>query len=707
MVSGSDMHGTPILVTAEREGTTPETISQRYHEVHRQTFERIGISFDAYTSTRTIVHERTVQELFLKLLEHGFVRRRTEENPFCPKHQRFLPDRYTTGVCPHCGYDGARGDECDRCGRPLDVRQLGEPRCALCGTPAQFQPTEHFYLELDRLEGDLAEYLRGRTPWRGGTRRAAENFLTEGLHPTTITRDLDWGVPLPLDGYPTKRFYVWFEALIGYLSASREWAVRSGRADAWRKYWDAGEPVRSYYFIGKDNRFHHTILWPGILIGTGGLQLPYDVPANEWMNLSGQKLSKSRSGELPVFLPGLLDRYAPDVVRFYAALLAPQNHDTEFDPAEFDRVSEEVLSNQYGNLVQRTLILVRDRHAGRIPAPSEDWDPFLPGGVGERLRHAHQRISEEYEAVRLKEALDLALEEVREANRAFHEGKPWALAPEAQSALLYETIWRLRAIAVWLAPVLPFSSERLYRMLGFDDPPGRGGWDQALMPPSPGQPLGAVSPLFPRRDPRPTSSPPSASPVPLPDPGDVLLDLKVATIRTADPHPKADRLYVLTVDVGEPEPRTLVAGIRDAYRAEELVGRRIIVLGNLTPRTIRGVTSHGMLLAAEVDGKAVLLEPSVHPTSLPSAGRTDLPEVGIESFRARPLVVARVLGRARDGSLELDAGSARLTARGDGEVGSLVVVRLPSPGAAVGEVVMVGGGPIRPSAPVPPGSMVR
>lgn len=702
MVSGSDMHGTPILVTAEKEGTTPEAVAQRCHEIHRRTFERMGISFDLYTNTRTIIHEHTVQELFLLLLEHDYIRRRTEENPYCPKHARFLPDRYTVGTCPHCGFESARGDECDRCGRPVEVRQLGNPRCALCGTPAEFRASEHFYLELDKLEPKLVEYVAAHPHWRNGTRRVAENFLNEGLHPTTITRDLDWGVPIPLDGYDTKRFYVWFEALVGYLSAAREWATRSGRPEAWKKYWDEREPVRSYYFVGKDNRFFHTLLWPGMLLGAGGLTLPYDVPANEWMNLGGEKLSKSRSAELPVFLPGLLERYAPDVIRFYAALLAPQNHDTEFDPAEFDRVSEEILSNQYGNLAQRTLVLVRERQGGVVPAPASGWDPFLPGGAGERIRAAHQRITEEYEAVRLKEAVDLALEQVREANRLFHEGKPWALAPAEQVPILYDTLWRLRAIAIWLAPVLPFSSERLYRMLGFANGPTPGEWERALVPLEAGQPLGAVEPLFPRREARTRGPKPAAAVVP--PVGKAPLDLRAAVIRTAEPHPDADRLVVLSVDVGEAEPRTIVAGIRDSYRVEELPGRHIVVLANLAPRTIRGRTSHGMLLAAEFEGKALLLDPGAAPPGVPAEAA---PGIDIDAFRRTPILIARVVERDGKGSLELDAGDRTIHGRGEAPVGDLVAVRLEGPDARAGELLAIGSEPIRPSAPVPPGTLVR
>ncbi len=289
LVSGSDMHGTPILVAAEKEGTTPAAVADRYHEINRAAFERLGFTFDCYTTTHTVVHEKTVQEVFLTLLEHGFVARRTEESPYCPNHRRFLPDRYLVGTCPHCSFESARGDECDRCGRPLEARELGNPRCLLCNTAAEFRATEHFYLLLDKLQPQLSEYVGRQDHWRGGTRRVATNFLQEGLHPTPITRDLDWGVPIPLEGFATKRFYVWFEALIGYLSASKEWAIRAGRPDAWRRYWAEGEVVRPYYFIGKDNKFHHTILWPGILLGVGGLALPYDVPANECCSSMGRR----------------------------------------------------------------------------------------------------------------------------------------------------------------------------------------------------------------------------------------------------------------------------------------------------------------------------------------------------------------------------------------------------------------------------------
>ncbi len=707
MVSGSDVHGTAILVAAEKAGTTPAELSSKNHATNRAVFERLGITWDVFTTTRTVLHERTVQEVFLRLLEHGYLQRRTEQGPYCPKHARFLPDRYLTGTCPHCGYEHARGDECDHCGRPLEARQLGNPRCALCGTPAEFRDTEQFYLELDRLAPKVAEYVGQQTHWRPGTRRVALNFLEEGLHPTAITRDLEWGIPIPLDGYAAKCIYVWFEAVIGYLSASKEWAVRAGDADAWRRFWDEREPARQYYFVGKDNKFHHTILWPAILTGVGGLPLPYDVPANEWLLLGTEKLSKSRSEEQALFAPALLERYPPDVIRFYVGLLAPQNRDTEFDPAEFAKLREEVLANQYGNLVQRALVMARDRFDGKIPTPPPGWDPHAAGGLGAHLADAHRRIAAEFEAVRLKEALDLALEEVRAANRRFHEGKPWQASPVDRARIVYETLWSIQALAVWLAPTLPFSSDEVFRMLGY--PRGPGAWDQALAPPPAGQPLGPVHPLFPR-DPPVATPPPAAAPPSVPAPtGPVPLSIRAGVVRSAVPHPSADKLYVLEVDLGEATPRTIVAGLRSSYSPEELVGRRVSVLANLAPRTIRRMTSQGMVLAVDDGEKAVLLSPpdSTPPGALARGARGDDRTIAYEEFASVPLFVGRVT-EADASRSRLDLGGRSVTVSGPWPVGSERVVRLAAPDSDQGDVLeFESGGAPQPIRDVRAGAKVR
>jgi methionyl-tRNA synthetase len=709
MVSGSDMHGTPTLVTAEKEGVSPEEIATRYHAVNKAAFERLGFSFDLFTSTHTVVHERTVQEVFLALLENGFVRRRTEEGAYCPNHKRFLPDRYLMGTCPHCGFESARGDECDHCGRPVEPRQLGSPRCSLCSTSAEFRPSEHFYLDLDRLQPQLTEYIARQTGWRSGTLRVAENFLAEGLRPTPITRDLDWGVPLPLDGYDSKRFYVWFDAVTGYLSASKEWAIRTGRPDAWHRYWDDREPVRSYYFVGKDNKFHHTIIWPGMLLGVGGLHLPYDVPANEWLLIEGQKVSKSRTGDVSAFVPSLLDHYAPDVIRFYAALLAPQNHDTELDWEEFHKVRDEVLANQYGNLVQRTLVLVREKYSGRVPTPPEGWDAASAGSIAERIRSTHAKITQEYEQVHLKEALDAALEEVRDANRRFHEAQPWRAREPERSRILCETMWRLKAIATWLSPILPFSSAEVYRMLGFAEPPGPGDWDRVLEPLPPGQALGAIRPLFPRA---PEVAAPAtaveASTEPLKGPPP--LAIRAGVIRSVSVHPAAEKLYVLEVDVGEERPRTLVAGLRPSYTVEQLTGRRVVVLTNLAPRTIRRMTSQGMVLAVDHGDRAVLLAPpdevapGVFVTGRSASDRT----ISYDEFASVPLFIGRISGPAPTGGRYADIGGRTVVVPGEWAVGTLGVVRLPSSDATDGEWIAFGAGqPAAPSETVPPGAKVR
>jgi len=638
----------------------------------------------------------------------GFVARHSAENAYCPQHHRFLPDRYLEGTCPNCGFETARGDECDNCGRPMEPAKLGSPRCALCGTPAEFRASEHFYLELDRLQAKIAAFVGAQAHWRPGTLRVAENFLKEGLRPTPITRDLDWGVPIPLDGYDAKRFYVWFDAVTGYLSASKEWAIRAGRPEAWRDYWDPRAPVRQYYFVGKDNKFHHTIIWPGMLIGAGGLHLPYDVPANEWLLVEGRKVSKTRTTDAAAFIPELLAKYPPDVIRFYAAHLAPQNHDTELNWDEFQQLRDEVLANQYGNLVQRTLVLTRDRYAGKVPEPPEGWSSGAgPASVGERLKAAHAKITDEYEKVHLKEALDLALEEVREANRRFHEARPWQAGDTERRQTLYETLWRLKALATWLAPVLPFSSAEVFRMLGYDGPPGPGDWDAALTPVPAGQPLGEVRPLFPRPE---TAAPSSKAPSPIPTAGWAPLAACSAIIRSAAPHPSADKLYVLEVDVGAGSPRTVVAGIRSTYTVEALKDRPIVLLTNLAPRTIRRITSQGMVLCAEADDRAILLAP---PEGVPlgkfleGTGASDR-TISYEEFVASTLTVGRVSGASGEGRSRVDLGETQLDVPGNWPTGSWVVVRRSSGTESRAEVLAFGPGlAAAPSESVAVGSKVR
>jgi methionyl-tRNA synthetase len=659
-----------------------------------------------------------VHEVFLSLLRNGYVDRRTEQYAYCPKHARFLPDRYLTGICPHCGSPKARGDECDNCGRVLQASELGEPSCALCGTPAEFRPSEHFFLRLDLLADGIGSFLADKSYWRPNVLAFTNNFVAGGLRPTPITRDLDWGVTIPLDGYATKRFYVWFEAVIGYLSASREWALRSGQPEAWHRFWDAGAPVRAYYFVGKDNIYYHAIFWPAMLQGVGGYVLPHDVPANEWMVIGGGKLSKSRSPTSEVSVPALLSEYPADAIRFYAALLAPQNHDTEFQWEEFHQVREQVLANQWGNLVQRLLVLARDRFGGTIPAPPPGWSAES-SELGERLRKVQTALTEDLEAVRLKEALERIFREVREANRRFHDSRPWK-APEADlRRIVFEEIWFVRTAATWLAPFLPHSSEQVFRMLGADGLPGPGEWDRAIEPPQSGTSLGEIRPLFPRDAVPPSGSdqpssrtPPPAvtSPARPPLDAEFPLELRVGKVVVVEPHPGADRLYRLEVDLGSHGRRTVVAGLRPFLPPEALQDRRVVLLANLEPRTIRSVASHGMILAAESANTVALLDPpaSLDLGELAVGPTTPGRIVKIEEFERAQLRVARVVGPGSAGMTRVSVGESESEVPGAWVPGENVIVR--AVGAISGrlEVVAFGSGaPISVAPQIAPGAKVR
>jgi methionyl-tRNA synthetase len=701
MVSGSDMHGTPILVAAEKEGTTPDVVAERNHAINSEAFRRLGVSFDLFTSTRTPNHERVVQEVFLALLRDGHVERRTESSPYCPKHARFLPDRYLIGTCPNCGSESARGDECDRCGKVLQAKELLHPRCVLCNTPAEFRNSEHFFLRLDGLSVELDKFLADKSYWRPNVRTFTERFREGGLRPTPITRDLTWGVPIPLDGYESKRFYVWFEAVIGYLSASKEWATRHGTPDAWHRFWDLTADVRSYYFIGKDNIFHHTVFWPAMLLGVGGLKLPYDVPANEWMVIGGGKLSKSRPSGEDVSILALLQKNSPEAIRFYAALLAPQHHDTEFSPEEFRQVTEQILANQWGNLVQRLLVLARERCDGRVPPRPDGWE-LATSPWGARTIAAHAAIGAEYEKVHLKEALELALVEVRDANRRVHEAAPWAAAEPERNRALYEGLAFVKAAAIWLAPVLPASADAVFRMLGYPSGPTAGAWTTALEPPPPGQKLGEIQPLYPRE------APPRPPPGPTPATSGTL-DLRAGTIREVTPVADADKLYHVTVDVGPLGTRHVVAGLRPFFSEAELVGRSVVLLANLAPRKIRGQASEGMLLAADAGGAVELLRPPEGAAPGDGgSGSTVAPTITYDQFQLHPMRVGRSLGAVEGGGSRISLGDSEIQVPGTWGAGESFVIEQAPDATAPARVVTFGDQrPLRVGEKAAPGATIR
>jgi methionyl-tRNA synthetase len=497
MVSGTDQHGTPIVVRAEQEGKTPQEIVDHFHAEYLRCWDDLGITFDCYTSTGTQNHIETAQEIFLKLLEKGDVYKDTMELTFCEQEQRFLPDRYVEGTCPYCGYEGARGDQCDNCGRALDPIELINPRCAHDGSTPIRRRSEHFFLRLSAYNDKLKAWLgEGKEHWRRPVLNFSLGVLAEGLKDRAITRDLTWGVPIPLEGFESKRIYVWFENVIGYLSAAKEWAQKQGTPDAWRAFWEEPD-ARIYYFLGKDNVWFHTLSWPAMVMGYGGLNQPYDVPANQFLNFGGAKASTSR-GTAP-FLPLFLERYDPDAIRYYLSAIMPETADSEFSEEDLVRRNNDELVSTWGNLVNRVLTLTYRNFDGKVPDPGTLREPdqaLLDSGQA-----ALASIGESLAACRFREGLRAALAYAQEANRYLNQEEPWKTResdPPAAARALYTAIGAIEVLKLAFYPYLPFTSQRLHAMLGHDDAIDAKGWTAAA--PVAGTPLQPPEALYKKLD---------------------------------------------------------------------------------------------------------------------------------------------------------------------------------------------------------------
>ncbi|HEV2581985.1 MAG TPA: methionine--tRNA ligase [Ktedonobacteraceae bacterium] len=502
MVSGSDEHGTPILVDSEREGVSPREFVARYHKQICEVWERLGMSWDLYTETGTENHYRITQDFFLTLHDKGYIYKDSMLSPYCPTDRRFLPDRYVEGTCPHCGYTSARGDQCDNCGRTLDPVDLIEPRCRLCGSKEsklEIRSTEHFFLDLPKLQDRLMAWLDdGKDFWRTNTLGFAKNWLREGLRPRAITRDLDWGVPIPMEGYEDKRIYVWFDAVIGYFSASVEWAERQGTPEAWKTWWVPGQaqpPVKSYYFIGKDNIPFHAIIWPAMLMGYGNRNLPYDVPANEFMTMSGAKASASKGNV--IWTKDVLDRYSADTLRYYLSVTAPEGRDTDFTYEELIRRNNDELVATYGNAVHRTLTFLQSKFDGLVPQPQalSEADREILAEVDRGFTLVGHNIAN----CHFKDGLIAAMSVARAANRYLDEQAPWKRIRQDRDAAgttLYVMLQVLSGLHLMLWPYLPFSSEKLHHFLGFTGDVRAAHWHPTEVPA--GMKLPTPTPLFPK-----------------------------------------------------------------------------------------------------------------------------------------------------------------------------------------------------------------
>ena len=497
MVSGSDSHGTPVALEAEKRGVPPEEVFGQYHAQFLENWKRLGITFDLFTSTHTENHQKVAQDMFSRLHENGYIYKDVMTQPFCETDERFLADRYVGGTCPHCGFDGARGDQCDNCGRTLDPQELIGIVCRLCGNTPVFRQTEHFFLKLSAFEDRLKEWVSGQEHWRPNVRNFTTGFLGEGLHDRAITRDIDWGVPIPLDGYDGKRIYVWFEAVIGYLSASIEWSGTNGNQDGWEDFWKGDG--HAYYFMGKDNIPFHTVIWPAMLMGYGGLNLPYDIPANEYLQLEGLKVSTSRSWA--VWLPDYLDTYEPDPLRYVLASNMPETSDSDFSWREYVRSNNDELVATYGNLVHRVLTMTYRNFDGRVPEAGE-----LDADSTELLDEAKRRFQETGEGIedcKFRAALGSAMALAQAANRYLDKKAPWqALKTDKQDAA--STLWVglsvINCLKTALYPYLPFSSEKLHTMLGLSGGIQDQGWSWRPDMINASQALEAPEPLFAKLD---------------------------------------------------------------------------------------------------------------------------------------------------------------------------------------------------------------
>jgi methionyl-tRNA synthetase len=484
MVSGTDEHGTPIQVQADAEGVTARELADRYNRVIVNDLTSLGMTYDLFTRTTTQNHYAVTQEIFLGLLKNGYIFPKTTLGAISPSTGRTLPDRYIEGTCPICGYDSARGDQCDNCGNQLDPADLIGPRSKINGETPIFRETEHYFLDLPAFAEVLGSWLQAKAGhWRPNVLKFSLNLLDD-LQPRAITRDLDWGVPVPLDGWrdrPDKRIYVWFDAVIGYLSASVEWARRSGDPDAWRAWWN-DPSAEAYYFMGKDNIVFHSEIWPAMLLGYDGqgsrggspgelgtLNLPTEVVSSEYLTMEGRKFSSSRA--VVIYVKDFLERYDVDALRYYVAVAGPETQDTDFTWSEFVRRNNDELVATWGNLVNRAVSFAA-RNIGSIPAAGQLTD--LDQDLLARSRQAFGPVGEHLAASRFKFGINEAMRTVSEANKYFSEQAPWKLResdPDRMRTVLHVALQLVDDAKTLLTPFLPRSSQQVHELLG-----GTGTW---------------------------------------------------------------------------------------------------------------------------------------------------------------------------------------------------------------------------------------
>ncbi|WP_083750216.1 methionine--tRNA ligase, partial [Rhodohalobacter halophilus] len=628
-ICGSDEHGVPITIAAEKEGVTPQEIVDRYHERNKAVFDRFGIDFDYYGRTSSETHKKTSQDFFLKLYDQGVFKKKSQEQFYDEDANMFLPDRYVKGTCPKCSYPEAYGDQCEKCGSSLSPTDLIDPVSALTGNKPVVKSTEHWFIPLGDFQEKLEKWIDSRENWKPNVVGQCKSWLDGGLGDRAVTRDLTWGVPVPLPEGEGKVLYVWFDAPIGYISATKEWADEKGDPDLWKTYWQ-DEETSLIHFIGKDNIVFHCIMFPAMLMQHGEFVLPENVPANEFLNLEGRKLSTSKGWA--VWLEEYLDYFEADLLRYVLGTTLPEAKDSDFSWKDFQSRINSELADILGNFVFRTLSFTERFFNGTVPELSNPSELDL--NTLKEIENQKQKIEEAYNSFKFREAIAETMNLARIGNRYFTETEPWKTRkenPEACGNTLNVCVQISAALSILFHPVLPAKMAQLRDQLGV---PNTLQWDDVtsnLIPE--GQIIEQGEILFEKiedeavqeqieiLEKRAAESAGTSGKdyEPLKDTATfndfVKLDFRAGKILDAKKIKKSKKLLNITVDLGF-EKRTILSGVAEFFKAEEIIGRSVVVVANLAPKKMMGVESNGMILMGEdTEGQLHFVETDAEPGS--------------------------------------------------------------------------------------------
>ncbi|NMM49086.1 methionine--tRNA ligase [Marinigracilibium pacificum] len=634
-LGGSDEHGVPITIRAKKEGKTPQHVVDKYHKMIEDSLRSFGVSFDVYSRTSSEIHHETASNFFRKLYEEGKFIEQTSEQYYDPKEKQFLSDRYIVGTCPKCGNENAYGDQCEKCGSSLSPNELIDPRSTLSGEKPVLKETKHWYLPLNEYEPWLKEWiLEGHKEWKSNVYGQCKSWIEGGLQPRAVTRDLDWGIPVPVEGAEGKVLYVWFDAPIGYISASKEWSENTGKD--WEPYWK-NDDTKLVHFIGKDNIVFHCIIFPSMLKANGEYILPENVPANEFLNLEGDKISTSRNWA--IWLHEYLEDFSgkEDVLRYVICANAPETKDNNFTWNDFQARNNNELVAILGNFVNRAAVLTQKYYEGEIPAKGElsDFDKEVIEG----LKSIPYQIGSLIESYKFREATQKLMDLARLGNKYLADTEPWKLIkedPERVKTIMNIALQITASLAVVMEPFLPFSSDKLKEILNIKD--GKFSWanagDSEFL--KAGHKLNKPSLLFEKiedkiieeqmskleaireenqKENAPVTVEPLKSEIEFDD--FMKLDIRVGTVLEAEKMPKSKKLLKLKIDTGV-DTRIVLSGIAQHFTPEEVIGKQVCVLANLKPRNMMGIESNGMVLMAEdSEGNLRFIQPGeeVNPGS--------------------------------------------------------------------------------------------